>query len=162
MDKLINAFNVVVKDLKLWQYYVLDGARERESVKAALTSRKFGAWTGSDVKGKPIVELAEIVKAQGKVKGLGGLASRFGVSVDPAVAASLVKAAFTDIVDTDALADAWARVVDVINVPLYKEWEEDIKVAVDNVRNRVKYTRLDEHGPKLGEISKTCVYLLMS
>lgn len=162
MDKLINAFNIVVKDLKLWQYYVLDTARERESVKAALTSRKFGAWTGSDVKGKSVVELAEIVKAQGKVKGLGGLASRFGVSVDPAVAASLVKAAFTDIANTNALAEAWVRVVDVINVPLYKEWDEDIKVAVDNVRNRVKYTRLDEHGPKLGEISKTCVYLLMA
>jgi glycogen debranching enzyme len=155
VDKLINAFNVVVKDLKLWQYYVLDATRERESVKAALTSRKFGAWTGSDIKGKTVVELAELLKAHGKIKGLGGLASRFGVSVEPAVAASIVKAAFADIADIDALADAWVRVVDVINVPLYKEWEEDIRVAVENVRNRVKYTRLDEHGPKLGEISKT-------
>ncbi|KAJ8094335.1 bifunctional 4-alpha-glucanotransferase/amylo-alpha-1,6-glucosidase [Marasmius tenuissimus] len=39
-------------------------------------------------------------------------------------------------------------------MPLYQEWEEDTRVAIDNVKNRLKYARLDENGPKLGEISK--------
>jgi glycogen debranching enzyme len=151
---LIDAFNNVVKDLELWQFYVLNVQQERDSVRTALRSGTYQTWSGPNVNGKSVVELAEIVKVQGKITGLGDLASRFGVYVDADVAASLVKAAFVDVEDIDALVDTWIRVVDVINVPLYRECEEDVKVAVDNVRNRVKYTRLDDHGPKLGKINK--------
>jgi glycogen debranching enzyme len=154
LDVLINAFNVTVKDLELWQFYVLNVRQERDSIKTALRSGAYQAWSGPDVKGKSVVELAEIVKVQGKITGLGALASRFGVYVDVDVGASLIKAAFVDVEDVDALADAWIRVVDVINIPLYREWEEDMKVAIDNIRNRVRYTRLDDHGPKLGNISR--------
>ncbi|KAJ6581356.1 glycoside hydrolase family 13 protein [Mycena capillaripes] len=155
LDTLVSAFQGVAKDLKLWQYYVLDTAREKDSVKAALTSEKVVAWDGLPVAHKSVVEIAEILRASGKIQGLGKFASRFGVNVDAGVAAGLVKAAFVDVSEIDALADAWVRVVDVINVPLYQEWEEDTKVAVDNVKNRLSYTRLDEHGPKMGEISKS-------
>ncbi|KAJ6518635.1 glycoside hydrolase family 13 protein [Mycena sanguinolenta] len=154
LDRLVSAFQDVVKGLNLWQYYVLDVAREKDSVKAALTSQKVVAWEGPSVAHKTVVEIAEIVRASGKIQGLGKFSSRFGVSVDPGVAAGLVTAAFVDISDVNSLAEAWVRIVDVINVPLYQEWEEDTKVAVDNVKNRLNYTRLDEHGPKLGEISK--------
>jgi glycogen debranching enzyme len=157
LDTLVSAFQGVVKDLNLWQYYVLDVTREKDSVKAALTSNKVVAWDGSPVVHKTVVEIAEIVRASGKIHGLGKFASRFGVSVDPGVAAGLVKAAFVDVSDIDSLAEAWVRVIDVINVPLYQEWEEDTKTAVDNVKNRLSYTRLDEHGPRLGEISKSYV-----
>ncbi|KAJ7634145.1 glycoside hydrolase family 13 protein [Mycena polygramma] len=155
LDALTAAFQGVVKDLKLWQYYVLDVTREKDSVKAALASEKVVAWDGPPVAHKSVVEIAEILRSSGKIQGLGKFASRFGVSVDPGVAAGLVKAAFVDVSEIDSLADAWVRVVDVVNVPLYQEWEDDTKVAVDNVKNRLSYTRLDEHGPKLGEISKS-------
>ncbi|KAK7030744.1 glycoside hydrolase family 13 protein [Favolaschia claudopus] len=155
LDRLVSAFHDVIKDLKLWQYYVLDATRERDSVKAALTSENIVPWDGAMVARKTVVEIAEIVRASGKIQGLGKFASRFGVSVDPGVAAGVVKAAFVDVSDINSLADAWVRVVDVINVPLYQEWEEDTQAAVDNVKNRLSYTRLDEHGPKLGELSKS-------
>ncbi|KAJ7281772.1 glycoside hydrolase family 13 protein [Mycena rebaudengoi] len=154
LEKLTNAFETVVKDLNLWQYYVLDVTREKDSVKSALSSGKVVSWDGPPVSNKTVVEIAEILRTSGKVQGLGLLASRFAVGVDSGVAAGLVKAAFVDVTEIDSLVDAWARVVDVLNVPLYQEWEEDTKVAVENVKNRLSYTRLDEHGPKLGEISK--------
>jgi glycogen debranching enzyme len=149
---LISAFSDVIKDLKLWQFYVLNVQEERKSIGTALRFGTYQAWSGPDVKGKSVVELAEIVKVQGKIIGLGALASRFGVYVDADVAASLVKAAFVDVEDVDALADVWIKVVDVINIPLYREWDEDTKAAVENIRNRVRYTRMDDHGPKLGKI----------
>ncbi|EEB90573.1 hypothetical protein MPER_11198, partial [Moniliophthora perniciosa FA553] len=154
LNTLMNTFQVVVKGLNLWQYYVLDTAREKDSIKAALSSNRVTAWSGTDVAGKSVVELAEIAKSNGLIIGLGRLASRYGVRSDPNAAAGLVKAAFVSIDNIDALTDAWVRVVDVINVPLYQEWEEDTRVANDNVRNRIKYVRLDPNGPKLGEISK--------
>ncbi|KAH9479582.1 Glycogen debranching enzyme [Psilocybe cubensis] len=154
INAILGEFEKTVKDLNLWQYYVLDVVREKASVTAALSSGKVEAWSGPDIKGKNVAELAEIFKGANKIKGLGAFASRFGVGVDGATAAGFTQAAFADIKDTGALADAWGKIVDVINVPLYREWEEDTKIAIDHVRNRVKYTRLDEHGPKLGRITR--------
>jgi glycogen debranching enzyme len=151
---IIDALSDTLKALELWQFYVLDVQRERDNIKTALRSGSYKAWSGPIVKGKSVVDLAEIIKGQAMVTGLGALASRFSVYVDAHVAASLVTAAFVEVQDVDDLADAWIRVVDVINVPLYLEWEEDTKAAVGNLKNRVRYTRLDNHGPKLGKISK--------
>ncbi|KAF5383708.1 hypothetical protein D9615_003666 [Tricholomella constricta] len=155
IDTLINAFSAVLQGLNLWQYYVLDPNHEKKSVKDALASGNFESWSGPDLKGKTVVEFAEIVKCQGNIEGLGTLSSRFCVRTKTGDAAGLIKAAFADISDHDALADAWATVVDVLNVPLYEQWKEDSRVAIENIRNRVKYTRLDAHGPKLGEITKS-------
>jgi len=51
----------------------------------------------------------------------------------------------------------WGRIVDVLNVPLYQEWKEDTKIALGNIKSRLKYTRLDEHGPRSGEITREYV-----
>ena len=155
INVLIIAFEKEVRELNLWQYYVLDSTRERKSIMAALQSGKITPWSGPDMQKKNVEDLADVFKKADKIKGLGGLASRFSVAVDGPVAAGFTAAAFPDIQDKEALADVWVKIVDVLNVPLYREWEEDTKVAIANVRNRLKYARLDAHGPKLGEISKT-------
>ncbi|KAJ3567348.1 hypothetical protein NP233_g6419 [Leucocoprinus birnbaumii] len=154
LDSLLTAFGQKLKKLDLWQFYVLDSSRERETILSTLRSGKFAPWDGPDVEGKSVAELAEILRSRNEIAGLRSFSSRFGVHVHGHVAAGVIKAAFVHIQDIEALADAWVRVVDVINVPLYQEWEDDTKVALENIRNRVKYTRLDAHGPKLGEITK--------
>lgn len=155
INTLIKAFEVVIRELNLWQYYVLDSTRERKSIIAALQSRKTAPWTGTDVRNKTSEDLANILKNANMIGGLGRLASRFSVAVDGPVAVGFTTAAFPHIQDEEALADAWVKIVDVLNVPLYREWEEDTKVAITNIRNRLKYARLDAHGPRLGEITKT-------
>ena len=157
VDTLMNALAEYLKTLDFWQYYVLDVKAERERVKVALSTNKVTPWDGPDVAGKSVVGLFEILRDSGKVIGYRGLAGRFSTKVDGSVAAGFVKAAFLDLSDVDALADAWIKVVDVLNVPLYEEWAEDTKIALDSIKNRLKYTRLDDHGPKLGPISEKCV-----
>lgn len=152
IDVLMNAFEDYVKGLNFWQYYTLDAKAERESVKAALSNNNITPWDG--IAHKTVVELAELAKSSGNVIGLGVPQKRFGTHVKGEVAAGLVKAAFVELDDIDALADAWVRVVDVINVPSYEEWTDDTRAAMGNIRNRMRYTRLDEHGPKLGPITK--------
>lgn len=152
---IIDAFEKTVRGLNLWQYYVIDVAREKDSVNAVLKADKVTPWTGPDVANKSAVEVAQILRSQNAlIRGFGQFASRFGVKFEPEVAAGIAKAAFTTLTEPDALSDAWGKVVDVLNVPLYEEWEADTRVAIDNVKNRIKYTRLEEHGPKLGAISK--------
>lgn len=153
VDALVNALTEYLKSLDFWQYYVLDTKAERENIKAALSANKVTPWDGPAVAGKTLVELFEILKGSGKITGYRGLAGRFSTKVDGSVAAGFVKAAFSEVTDISALADGWIKVVDVVNVSLYEEWDGDTKVALDNIKNRLKYTRLDEHGPKLGPIS---------
>ncbi len=154
LNVLIAAFDKAVRSLNLWQYYVLDPVREKDSVNAALAAGNIEPWTGPNVRGRNVGDLADILRAEKKIIGFGQLASRYNVQIDSAVAAGFVQAAFADIKDHDALANAWVKVVDVLNVPLYAEWEADIEAAIGNVRNRLRYTRLDANGPRLGEITK--------
>ena len=149
----MGAFAVDLKKLNIWQYYVLNTIDERENVKKALPSAL--AWVGPPVAGKTVVELAELVRSTGHLDDSQKYHRRFGLRVDPKVAAGLVKAAFTEVHDVGALADAWVRVVDVLNVPLYREWEEDTQAALEGIRGRLKYTRLEHHGPQLGEITRS-------
>lgn len=157
VDTLVGGLTDYLKSLDLWQYYVLDVKAERESVKAALSTDKITPWDGPDVAGKTVEKLFEILKDSGKIIGYHGLAGRFSTKVDSSVAAGFVKAAFSDLSDVGALVDSWIRVVDIVNVSLYEEWNEDTKVALDNIKSRLKYTRLDDNGPKLGPISGKCV-----
>ena len=162
VETLVTAFQNFVKGLELWQYYVMDVSHQRAAVRDAIVSGKYRPWAGPDIKGKTAVELSKIIDSLGKIKKLNSFASRFCVTADPDIAAAMIMAAFVDLTDPDTLADEWVKVVDVINVPLYQQWEEDTKIALQNIKNRVKYTRLDEHGPMLGEITKTYVFFLFS
>ena len=119
----------------------------------ALSSSDIPRWTGPDVSGKSVVELAHIFQDSRKISGIGQFGGRFAVRADPEFAAALLKAAFVGLSDLNALVETWGRVVDVINVPLYEEANEDLKAALNGVRTRINYARLDPHGPKLGEIS---------
>jgi len=154
LHALMAAFEQTLKELDLWQYYVLQPSRERESILSALRSGKIALWSGPLVEGKSVVELAQIIRSENRIIGINALASRFGVHVHGDVAAGIVKAAFVDVQDHIVLANAWVRIVDIINVSLYQEWEDDTKIALENIRNRIKYTRLDAQGPKLGEITR--------
>ena len=153
ITRIVEGLESYVKERNIWQYYVLDVKQERSNIKAALDRLDVVTWTGGDIANKTVVELAHIIRDSGLIESYGKLEKRFGMHVPGPIAAGFVKAAFVDLADNDALADAWIRVVDVLNVPLYEEWNEDTKAAMDQVRNRIKYMRLEEHGPKLGPIT---------
>ncbi|KIJ55238.1 glycoside hydrolase family 133 protein [Sphaerobolus stellatus SS14] len=153
LDILLGSLSAKVRDeLQLWKYYVLDRNHEQKAILAALEAG-VPEWTGPNVRGKSVEEIATYLKDNGKIDGLAQYKKKYGVTIDSKFAASIVRAAFPDYVDNQELARAWLRIVDTINVPLYAEWEEDTRVALDNIRNRVDYTRMAEHGPKLGKIT---------
>ncbi|EIW79274.1 glycoside hydrolase family 13 protein [Coniophora puteana RWD-64-598 SS2] len=155
IDKLITALEKHLESLDMWQYYALDVTAEKKSVRTAIEDGKVTAWKGDDVAGNSVVSLAQSVIASGIIDGYRALGSRFGTKTNGATAAGLTKAAFVNLGDdAEALAEAWGRIVDVINVDLYAEWKEDTKIAIESIKNRVRYTRLDKNGPNLGEITR--------
>lgn len=154
VDMLVDAFADVLNSRNLWQYYVIDVTKEKKAVRHVLTTGTIPPWDGPDVNGKSAVELAKLLRSLEKIENLGAFSSRFCVTVQPEYAASMLKAAYPEC-DTAMWVETWGKVLDVVNVPLYEEWKEDTRVALDNIKNRVKYTRLDPNGPTLGPISAT-------
>ncbi len=154
VDTLIDSFRADLKALNLWQYYVFDVKGQRQQIKEALDRGQVKPWSGEGIAHKNDVDLARLLKDSGLVQGFGQLGKRYGTTVDPAVAAGIAKAVWVDYRDNhDALADSWTRIIDILNVPQYQEWEEDTKIALDSIKNRLTYARLDEHGPKMGPIT---------
>ena len=157
------ALDQVINDLRLYEYYAVDVAAHKQALETALGGKaKATEWKGPALAGKSHGELAAILRSQdGAVEGLGLFAKRWGVHVPTETAVSFVAAAFGEN-SPATLADEWAKVLDVVNVDQYKEFNADGVAQRDNVISRVKYERLEEGGPRLGEISAKCVVPLAS
>jgi glycogen debranching enzyme len=146
LDRISQAVKSTIEDLKLWQFYVVDVEAEKKAVGSASPK----TWDGEDLSGKNDGELVEVLKKNQILKGYRSYAGRFVTKSDPAIAAGFAKAARSG----SDVSETWGRLCDIINVDLYSEANDDAKAAQANIIDRLKYTRLDEHGPRLGEISE--------
>lgn len=154
LDKLIPHVNSAIDNVNLWQYYVFDVQSSVKDVAAAIESGKGKKWGGEQVQGKSVDQLAQVVKStSAMVENYRAWSSRFCTKVDPEIAAGFIQAAYPNDSATD-LASKWGSVVDVLNVDLYNECNEDVKAAKDSIVGRLRYTRLEEGGPKMGEITE--------
>ena len=154
ITKLMATLDEDIEELKLYEYYIINVALAKADILRAF-NRPVPRWQGSDVLGKSDVELAHLLKESNDVTSLGALSDRFCVTVDPGHGMSLLTAAHPELKDNaQALADKWASIMDIINVDLYKEWKADTTAARSQIMGRLKYTRLDDHGPKIGEITE--------
>eukprot|EP00121_Abeoforma_whisleri_P007177 Awhi_evm1s6542 len=45
------------------------------------------------------------------------------------------------------------KALEIINLPIYEVYNEDIDAGITNIRNSAKHQRLDEHGPNMGPLS---------
>ena len=154
LDKLIPHIKSAIDGANLWQYYVFDVASSVKAVASSLDSKSAKAWEGASVQGKSIEELSRIVKSsKGMIQHYQAYSARFCTQVDPAAAAGLIQAAYPGDSPVD-LASKWGKVLDTVNVDLYSECNDDVQAAMDGVVGRLRYTRVEPHGPRLGEITE--------
>ncbi|KAL7419064.1 bifunctional 4-alpha-glucanotransferase/amylo-alpha-1,6-glucosidase [Cryptotrichosporon argae] len=155
LDTIASLIRRAISDVKLWEYYVFDVQTSVKDVARALDSGSAKAWAGADVTGKSADEIAITVKnTSGVIQNYQAYSARYGTKVDADVAAGIIKAAYPN-ESSESQAGKWGKVLDVLNVDLYRECNEDIDAAQDGIIGRLKFNRLEEHGPKLGEINKT-------
>lgn len=153
LDKLDPVIKEAIDAAQLWQYYVIDAPTSVKAVQQAASSGKVEKWNGEALEGKSPEQLACIaLETPGFVENLRAYSSPFCTTVAPERAAGFILAAFPSA--TDAAGEHWGKIVDVINVDLYKECNDDLKAAQYNIRGRLRFTRIEEGGPKLGEINK--------
>jgi glycogen debranching enzyme len=153
LNALIPHIKSAIDGARLYEYYVFDVQASVKSAAAALEAGKETPWKGPSLSGKSLEQLSEVVKAERIVVNYRAYSERFGTTVKPEVAAGFAKAAWPG-EDTTSLASKWGKVLDILNVDLYTECNEDLSSAQDQIIGRLRYTRIDEHGPRLGEINE--------
>lgn len=127
----------------------------QSSVRAVASALESGSIESYDasVAGQSVDQLATTIKAhEGFIENYRAYSGRYVTKVRPEKAAGLMKANCPNDSD-EQLAAKWGKVLDVLNVDLYAECNEDVKAAKDGVIGRIRYTRVDEHGPRTGEIN---------
>ncbi|KAK8138726.1 glycogen debranching enzyme [Apiospora sp. TS-2023a] len=145
----------VIAEIRLWEYYALDVERD---VDAAIES-----WAASQTSGD-VEHLKEAsVKDQAAYliqNGLLGndrLGERFRRRVDPKSAAAIVNVLFGKYrgeADEATIRSKLVEILNAVNVPFYEEYDKELAEILDQVFNRTKYMRIDDHGPKVGAVTE--------
>ncbi|KAI9745425.1 MAG: hypothetical protein M1818_000959 [Claussenomyces sp. TS43310] len=156
----------VIGAIRLWEYYVIDVVRDADAAVKAWTKNDItfpeGGFGDSGVGGLEWIRNAS-PREQGNflvekaMVGTDRMGERFRRGVNPSIGAALLTAIYGRFEgnDSDAADETVARnhltaVLDEVNVPLYREYDGDVAEILEQIFNRVKYVRLDDHGPKLG------------
>lgn len=152
--KIMEAVKGVLSEIRLWEYYVIDVDRDADAgVKAWSEGRVDEASlklpTGT------VEEQAAFIRSG--LDGTNHLGERFRRKLKPEVGAAYITALVGKFESADDAKKADARSklaagLDVVNVSFYQEYDTESAVILDQLFNRIKYCRLDDHGPKMGPI----------
>lgn len=142
----------VIGDLKLWEFYVVD-------VKAALAALREN-WNSSQVWGDDnipnrddIAGLTNFIKENAVEPNFGGLGVRGSNKVDVHKFSAILKKLVTHDFNNE-VEELATNILNNINLPFYKEYDDDVNEIMEQLFNRIKYLRVDDHGPKQGPITK--------
>lgn len=152
--KIMGAVRDVINDIRLWEYYVLDVDRDADAGVEAWVSGNVDQDFLTQPVGTTEEQAAFLQSGLADVDRLG---ERFRRKVRPEVGAAFITALVgkLDSATDEQKADARAKLasgLDIVNVAYYKEYDAESAVILDQLFNRIKYCRLDEHGPKMGPI----------
>ncbi|KAH8675956.1 glycoside hydrolase family 13 protein [Xylariales sp. PMI_506] len=165
VDDLVKIMNGIKKhviaEIRLWEYYALNVDRD---VDAAVESWAAGEASKAEIavdsdlaqlKDADVRDQAKFLVKNGLV-GNDRLGERFRRRINPKVSAVLIATLFGKYrgeADEAAIRAKLVQILDAANVPFYDEYDKEIGEILQQLFNRIKYVRLDEHGPKLGPVT---------
>ncbi|KAG0237756.1 hypothetical protein BGW42_000162 [Actinomortierella wolfii] len=155
--------DTVFADIKLWEFYVVNVIEAMEEFEKALKATKSYDKTLFDHSKLKIMSFKDQAKALAD-KGLlnaDGFGPRFNkklkVEVSLAFIAALLDVDLTDpsSYDHEKVLKSYKDIVNEVNLVYYKIYDKDVETIITNIESRVRYIRLDEHGPRMGPISES-------
>ena len=168
LHKVLNGVKThVLQQIQLWQYYVIDVVANLEAIVQSWKRGQIdfpadgfgnrGVNATDEVKAWSLRQRADwiIVNA---LSGNDRMGERFRRKVDPKKAAGLLSALFGCYdplkQDESKAREAASQILDECNLRYYREYDADVAAIIEQMFNQVKYARIDDHGPKLGAITK--------
>lgn len=146
----------VLGELKLWEFYIINipvHINELEeywkSPNITFEKVEIPEETTSNLK-----KLADFIVEHCKVKDFNILGERFANKLDIKKFANILANIYGFDSETYEIKENAKIILDEINLPLYHDYDADNEVLCTQLYNRSKYLRLDENGPKLGEVTK--------
>jgi glycogen debranching enzyme len=137
----------VLGGLRLWEFYIVE---PQVTVAMCLRSWKVGQYNKLAI---PDPDAFNKLSFQEKAvhisaKGLGNaetMGERFKKTINQQVGAAYLRAVFGDYSDEKSASAQrdLTNIVNEINLPFYKQFDEDRATILENIFNRVKYVRLD-------------------
>ncbi|KAG0196511.1 hypothetical protein BGX28_010038 [Mortierella sp. GBA30] len=152
----------VFSEIKLWEFYVVDVVAMIQELKAeieAQTPYDPTIFQNVELAAMTLVELASLLSNEA-LTGAEEHGDRHHKKLRTSVALSFMSAlldldfAKAESYSVDDVCAEYKRVLNEVNLEYYKDYDRDVDTIVTNVENRVKYIRLDAHGPKLGPITE--------
>ncbi|KAL1897826.1 bifunctional 4-alpha-glucanotransferase/amylo-alpha-1,6-glucosidase [Ceratocystis pirilliformis] len=160
--KIMDAIKTdVIFDMRLWEFYTLDIEANATAAVAAWKSEKYSFPEEKDIEiiEKPLKEQAKYLTDNG-LSGNDRMGSRFRRHIDPEISGGLLALHFgrfesdsTNGADEGAAKTKISTILDAVNLPFYKEYDAEVADILQQLFSRIKYMRLEENGPKLGEIT---------
>lgn len=142
----------VLGSLKLWEFYVVDIEQTLKDLATSWESAPIDSLKVPDDVKNDLVKLAAFVRIACVNDGFGTLSKRFSNTLNTNRFAQVLKQVYgekwNDTVESQA-----HKILDELNLPLYREYDDDVRVILDQLYNRIKYLRIDDNGPKMGPIT---------
>ena len=146
----------VLIPLELWQFYVIDIEENARAIVDSWEEKDLHPLDStlknmprSSVKDYTVSYLARGLR---KMR----LGPRFSRIIHPPLAGQFLQAMYGDF-DASLREDGMktmTEVLNILNVTLYQEYDEDFAITAEQIEARLKYLRLDDHGPQLGVIGE--------
>lgn len=161
--KIMNSLEThVIGKIRLWEYFVVDVKKNAEQIIEAWAKKDVGEYDvklKTDDKAEQVLNLIEV-----GLVGMDRLGERFRRHVDPKIGAAFLNLHYgepkadsgkEDDEYTEKAKEFISKVLDDVNLPLYKQYDADAAEIIEQIYNRINYQRLDPNGPKHGTISQS-------
>ncbi|KAJ1715991.1 glycogen debranching enzyme Gdb1 [Aspergillus flavus] len=165
-DDLIVVMNVlrerVISGLRLWEYYVVNVKADTRRIVDKWTkcpgidleSDQWSRFALKDFKDLTLKEQASFVREHA-IPTSKSILGRFTRAVDDHLGAAILTALLGPADSNhDEAESRFTQLLDEVNLPFYTEYDADVSEIMEQVFNRIKYLRIDDHGPKLGSVTK--------
>jgi glycogen debranching enzyme len=130
---------------KFWEFYVIDVVKELERIKLFINGKSFMTARRSEMSFDQQFELF-----QQKCLLVDAIFGRYYRTIHLENTFELLSFTATN---SDMAVTTLKNLLDRANLSFFQEYDKDVKTIFDSISNRVKYERLADHGPKMGEIS---------
>lgn len=157
LQKVMDGIQTHVLDkLKLWEYYVFNKRQTIVDLEKSFNDNKNNfnkIQIPNDVDSQDLKQLSDYVLKVANINPTPIIGDRFANKLNVDKFLGVLFTVFDNNVEFETIANRAEEIIDEINSDLYAAFDDDTNSIKQQVADRIKYLRLADNGPKLGEIT---------